>query len=281
MKRGFEQWIDGQGGIVHSTSAKAAGFSRHAMAMAVDAGVRHVRRSWLATARCAPERVAAAEVGGRVTCITAARRLGLWVPPHAGTHVAVPHGASRFTAGDLVLHWATGPVPLPRTCPDEDILNVLFHVARCFPHAEALCVWESALRLGAADAAVLARVEWRCSAAVELAGLASRLSDAGTETLFVDLMRGIGVRVRQQIMLDGHPVDGLIGDRLVVQIDGFAHHRAADRRRDIRADARLLVRGFTVLRFDYQQILFDQAYVVDAVRIALAQGLHRASPVRP
>lgn len=277
MKRGLEQWIDAHGGIVHSTTARAAGFSRHAMATAVDAGVLRVRRSWLATPHCAPERIAAAAVGGRVTCISAAQHLGLWVPPHVGTHVVVPHGASRFSADGLVLHWSAGPVLTPRTSPDEHIFNVLFQAARCLSRADALCVWESALRVGAVDAAVLKRIRWRCRAASELAGMASLLSDAGTETLFIDLMRGAGIIARQQVVLDGHPVDGLIGDCLVVQIDGFAHHRAADRRRDIRADARLVMRGFTVLRFDYQQVLFHQTHVVETVRTALAQGLHHAS----
>ncbi|WP_251444597.1 DUF559 domain-containing protein [Microbacterium sp. USTB-Y] len=90
-------------------------------------------------------------------------------------------------------------------------------------------------------------------------------------------MRQIGVRVRQQVWIDGHPVDILIGDRLIVQLDGFEHHRtAADRRRDIRADARLAVRGYTVLRFDYAQVLFEKAFVQESVRAAMAQGLHLA-----
>lgn len=82
--------------------------------------------------------------------------------------------------------------------------------------------------------------------------------------------------VRQQVWIDGHPVDGLVGTSLVVQIDGFAHHgTAADRRRDIAADARLTVRGYVVLRFDYRQILFDWDRVVDTVVTAMSQGAHR------
>jgi very-short-patch-repair endonuclease len=87
-------------------------------------------------------------------------------------------------------------------------------------------------------------------------------------------MRQLGVVVRQQVWIDGHPVDGLIGDRLVVQIDGFAHHQAADRRRDIAADARLRLRGYTVMRFDYHQLLYDWQTVVHLVSAAIAEGLH-------
>ncbi|MEV8263016.1 DUF559 domain-containing protein [Microbacterium sp. NPDC077057] len=90
-------------------------------------------------------------------------------------------------------------------------------------------------------------------------------------------MRAVGIDVRQQVWVDGHPLDGVIGERLAIQIDGFRHHSAAgDRRRDLAADARLALRGYTVLRFDYHQVMVDDRHVEDTVLAALAQGLHRA-----
>ncbi len=88
-------------------------------------------------------------------------------------------------------------------------------------------------------------------------------------------MRSIGVAVRQQVWIDGHPIDGLIGAHLAVQLDGFAHHQAEDRRRDLHADARLVLRGYTVLRFDYVQVLMTPEHVIAVISAALAQGLHR------
>ncbi len=91
------------------------------------------------------------------------------------------------------------------------------------------------------------RIEWRSARASRIAAVADVLSDSGLETHFVILMRSIGVVVVQQVWVDGHPLDALIGDRLVVQLDGFAHHSSTqDRRRDIEADARLRLRGYTV-----------------------------------
>lgn len=114
---------------------------------------------------------------------------------------------------------------------------------------------------------------------VGFAHVATSLSDSGLETHFRELMLTIGVRLRQQVWVDGHPVDAVIGERLVVQMDGFAFHSSpADRRRDLHQDARLVLRGYTVLRFDYVQILFEPQYVIDTVRLAMAQGRHlRAS----
>lgn len=187
----------------------------------------------------------------------------------------MPPNASRFDAAGVVTHWAVGPVPLPRTVALEPLLNVLFQVARCLPRATALAVWESALSRKLTDPLLLAAVPWTSPSARELADVAGILSDSGVETHFIELMRGVGVAVRQQVWVDGHPLDGLIGDRLAIQLDGFAHHRAEDRRRDIAADARLLLRGYHVLRFDYQQVLFDPGLVTSTILTAMAQGLHR------
>ena len=270
------QWIGGCGGVAHTSAIRAQGFTMHAMRTAVERGiVQRVRRSWLALPGCDDVLRRAAEVGGRLTCLTEAQRLSLWTPNHDELHLAVAPTASRIDSSGLRLHWSRGPSPAVATSLRSPLINVLHDVARCVPMAEALAVWESALRTKLASVEVLARVEWRSESAQKLATLASELSDSGVETRFLVLMRSAGVRVRQQVWIDGHPIDGLIGEHLAVQVDGFAHHRAKDRRRDLRADARLRLRGFSVLRFDYQQVLFQPDYVLAIVSAAIAQGLHR------
>ena len=270
------EWVRARGGVAHSTTVGAAGFTMHAMRAAVARGVLHrVRRSWLALPDCDAELRRAAAAGGRLTCLTEARRMGLWVPAHSELHLAVPPTGSRSDAPGLHLHWSKGPSPVAPAALTDPIINVLHHVARCVPAAEGLAVWESAIRLKKIDAAVLAGVHWRGESARALARIASHLSDSGIETQFLVLMRTIDVAVRQQVWVDGHPLDALIGEHLAVQLDGFAHHRAKDRRRDIRADARLMLRGFTVLRFDYFQVLFEPEFVISTVATAIAQGRHR------
>jgi very-short-patch-repair endonuclease len=274
-------WLRARHGVAHTSDARAAGFTAYEINAVIEAGdARRVRRSWLVAPECDPRRVAAASVGGRVTCVTAAELLGLWTPSHDAAHVAVAGTSSRLDATGLRLHWGTGPAPVGRNAVEDPIFNVLFHVARCVPRADALAVWESAVRKGLVDAGVLSRVAWRNAGATELAAVASSLSDSGLETRFVSGLRRAGVSVRQQVWIDGHPVDGLIGRSLVVQIDGFEHHRtAAARRRDIEADARLVLRGYTVLRFDYHQVLFQWETVLQTVLTAIAQGAHVARVV--
>lgn len=281
------KWLGTRDGIAHSSDLRAAGFTVYEIALAVDAGaVQRVRRSWIATPACDVRRLAAAAVSGRVTCITAAAMRGLWVPATDSeddekAHVAVAATAARVSSPRLHLHWGHGPAPVGRNANEDPILNVLFHVAHCLPRPDALAVWESAIRKKVVAPSVLARVAWRNSQAAALASVASSLSDSGLESIFVDGMRRCGVTVRQQVWIDGHPVDGVIGTSLVTQIDGFSHHSSpADRRRDIEADARLVNRGYVVLRFDYYQLLFQWDLVADTILTAIAQGAHRR-PVLP
>ncbi|KSU54218.1 endonuclease domain-containing protein [Microbacterium enclense] len=271
-------WLTGRGGVAHTSSAADAGFGPRAIAAAVAASeVERVRRSWIVAPDCPSSRKRAASVGGRSTCVSAAHDMGLWTPRSEDVHVWVPATASRLDGTGMRLHRATAPVPLIRTDALEPLINVLFHVARCLPPVDALAVWESALRSKKVDADTLAAVVWRSTRASRFARVATFLSDSGLETHFREMMRAIGVSLRQQVWIDGHPVDAVIGERLAIQIDGFAFHSSpADRRRDIRQDARLLLRGYTVLRFDYVQILFEPDYVIDTVRLAMAQGRHLA-----
>ncbi|WP_372969530.1 DUF559 domain-containing protein [Microbacterium sp.] len=272
----LEDWLNGRDGAAHTSDIYAAGFSRHAVATAVASGrMLRIRRSWIASGTCDPSIRAALSVSGRLTCVTAARRLELWTPLDEQVHVSVAPTAARFDPDGMRVHWSTGPAPIGRHAVLDPLINVLRHVAGCQEPAAALAVWESALNKRLIAPEVLQRIAWRSARASRIAAVADVLSDSGLETHFVVLMRAIGVRVTQQVWVDGHPLDALIGDRLGIQLDGFAFHSSAsDRRRDIEADARLRLHGFSVLRFDYHQVLFQPELVQNLVRAAIAQGLH-------
>lgn len=272
----LEEWLNGRDGAAHTSDIYAAGFSRHAVSTAVDSRrVLRLRRSWIASKSCDPPIRAAISIGGRLTCVSAARRLELWTPADDHVHAAVTPTAARFDPDGMRVHWSSGPAPVGRHAVVDPLINVLYQVARCQEPATALAIWESALRKRLIAPEVVSRIEWRSARASRIAEFAGVLSDSGLESHFVMLMHAIGVRVTQQVWVDGHPLDALIGDLLAVQLDGFAFHSgAAERRRDIEADARLRLRGYSVLRFDYHQVLFQPELVQTLVRAAVAQGLH-------
>ena len=278
----FPGWLSLRGGVAHSAEARAAGFTTQTMIEAVRRGrVGRVRRSWLIQPGVDDRIVRAVAAGGRLSCISWAASRGIWVPPHDRLHIAVKPTASRVSGNGVIVHWSVGPAPVSRYAVEDPLPNVLLHVAECLPLESALTVWESAVRKGLVSIDMLRRVEWASSRARAVADACTQLSDSGLETIFRVRLQPLGLSIRQQVWIDGHPVDFLIGERFVVQIDGFEHHSsAADRRRDIAADARLALLGYTVMRFDYQQVMFDWPTVEHTIRTAVTQGLHRDARAR-
>ncbi|WP_243075139.1 endonuclease domain-containing protein [Microbacterium sp. SS28] len=206
--------------------------------------------------------------------MSSAQRLGLWVLDSAEEHVAAMPGDRVAVEPRTRVHWAQPVVPRDPDGLVDPIENMLALVASCQPHDAALAIWESALRQGMIDRRHLERLDLR-AAAKALLDEAQPFADSGLETIFVSRMKRLRVPVRSQIWIAGHHVDHLIGERLVVQIDG-GHHVDAQRTADNRHDAALRLLGFTVFRFGYREVLGDWPSVQWIVMQAIAQGLHRA-----
>jgi very-short-patch-repair endonuclease len=272
-------WLAQHGGIAHSAQALRAGFTRYAIRQGVAGGTcARIRRDWLALPSAPADLRAAAGLGGRVACLSVARRLELWHLPDDLNHVSVPGNVGVPASTGLRVHWSVGPIPVARFALVEPIENALVHIAECQPCENALVVWDSALHKRLVTQASLARLHLRSPAARAVRAVSNGLADSGLETLPVSRLAASGIRVRQQVVLDGHRVDGLIGRRLVLQIDGFSFHSTAEQRRsDIAQDRRLALLGYTVLRYDYRQILFDWPRVEAEIVRAMAQGLHLAA----
>ncbi|WP_130176095.1 endonuclease domain-containing protein [Cryobacterium sp. SO1] len=269
-------WLNQHGGIAHSQQVLRAGFTRFAIRQNVAGGVCvRIRRDWLALPTAPGDLRAAAALGGRVACLSVARRLELWHLPDGMNHVSMRRNGAVPASDTLRVHWSAGPVPVARFALVEPIENALVHIAQCQPFENALVVWDSALNKNLVTQQSLARLYVRGAAARAVRDVASGLSDSGLETLPVARLALAGIRVSQQVKLEGHNVDGLIGDRLVLQSDGFSFHSSAEQRRaDIAHDRRLVLLGYTVLRYDYRQILFDWPRIENEILRAMAQGLH-------
>lgn len=211
-----------------------------------------------------------------ITCVTAAERQGLWVPERGTWHVAASPHAGRFQVpARTVVHWSTPLVPRQRDAVEDDLSNALALIARCQPLETALVIWESALNQGVVDAQALARLPLP-AAAREVLARARPFADSGLETIVIHRLRWLNLPMLPQAWVLGHRVDLLIGERLVVQLDG-ASHTGARRTSDIEHDAQLTLRGYHVLRFSYEQIMERWEQVQAIIMEAVAQGLHRAS----
>lgn len=219
--------------------------------------------------------IAAAKRGVVLSCITLAARRGLWVTSAEGVHVAAPAGSGHAGAVQGVVHWSKPAFLRDPDALEDSIENALILVARCQPYEDALATWESALRMRVVDPEVFARVRLP-PAARRLLADARPFADAGTETIFRTRLAWLRLPITPQVWLFGHRVDFVIGERLVVQIDG-GHHVGAQRSRDIAHDAELMLRGYHVIRIGYDQLMNQWASVQAQILAAVAQRLHLAS----
>ena len=275
-------WLRAHDHIAHRDELLRAGFGIPLLREIVRAGAaRRFRRAWIALPDVSADLAAAAAVGGRITCTSLARRRGWWMPEAVGRELhlhLLPGSPGPGPEWPGVLHW-TKPVDAVRqkslVATTEDALA---HIAVCQPFDTALVLWESAARCERLSADVLRGIPFVSRAARELAAEVTGLADSGLESIVVIPLRRWGLRVRQQVQLAGRRVDVLIGERLVLQIDGYEFHSdSAQRTRDIAHDAELRLRGYTVIRLSYAQIVHDWPGVERAIRRAVATGIHLAA----
>ena len=161
----------------------------------------------------------------------------------------------------------------------DPLENALVTLANCQPHENAVVVIDSALNKELVRRPQLLRLATRVGGrfAAAVADSDAR-ADSGLETLPRLRLARRGVRMVPQVRIDGHQVDGLVGERLVLQFDGDPFHSTKEQRqRDRREDGRLVLQGFTVLRYGYSDVMDDWETTEEQILSAMAQGLHRWS----
>jgi very-short-patch-repair endonuclease len=273
------------GGLVATHELHAAGFDRAAIAAAVSARlIRRVRQGWYSANDLAPVLARTARVGGLATCATSLSAAGLWVLPDARLHVAVAPNACqlrspadsrvRLREGDVVTHWtlAPGEGRLVRALPES-----LLDYASCAAPELVAATANSMLR-----DRPMTRVDWprlrmrfphRLHSALELV---DGICESGSEFVFWYRLPKRRSGMRRQVWIPGvGRVDFLIGERLVVEIDGFTYHGArADFDADRDRDAALSIVGYRSLRFSHRQVFEHWPTVEAAVSAAIARGDH-------
>lgn len=265
----------------------ADGWTSRQLSRAVARGeLVRVRQGWYAAPDLEVPCQEAFRVGGRLTCASGGQRLGLSVRNSTHVHVAVasnacrlrePHNPRRrLTSRAVIVHWVDGAA---RSRLIRDPLDLLADMAFCQPAELTIAAVDSALRLGLLD-----RTSWlaRCERMPRrLRRLLSRVdarSESITESLVRVRLEGLGIRPQLQVRISGvGRVDMVIGNRLVVEIDGRAYYSDPEAfERDRVRDARLSIRGYRVLRFSYSQVMNRWGEVKSSILAAVARGDHLA-----
>lgn len=265
-----------RGGVARVDALRRAGVSAHALRRARERGqIIAVRRGWVALVDADPMLVDAARRGVVLSCITLAARRGLWVHDASQQHAAAPPRSGHVDATHGVVHWSIPTFPRDPDFCEDSLENALVLIVRCQPYESALATWESAVRQRLVDPGILSRAPLPPDAR-RLLDDARPFSDAGTETIFHTRLRWLAVPITPQVWILGHAVDFLIGETLVVQIDG-GHHVGAQRTSDIAHDALLKLHGYHVIRISYDQLMNRWPWVQSLILAAIGQRLHRAA----
>lgn len=283
--------ISRRGGLAATHELLTCGYTSRQLSAAVAGGrLIRVRQGWYTAPGTAEIHQQAVRVGGRLTCVSAARMLGLMVREPAELHIAVVPTSSRLrdTANKsarlvrgrppgVIVHWTDRPAGLQRL--QRLPLDAMLDMAVCQSPEVTIAAVDSAIRLGS-----VALLEWlECTntlpprLAVLLAAVDGR-SESITESIARVRLRGLGLEPRLQVQITGvGRVDMLVGTRLVLELDGWKYHSdLAAFESDRSRDAKLSVRGFRVLRFSYHQIMNNWSEVKAAVLAAVARGDHLA-----
>ena len=138
----------------------------------------------------------------------------------------------------------------------DDILHSLEQLARCRPLIEVFVAADSVINRKLALEDDVARALSRSATGRRARELMDGASDSGIETLarVALVRRGIGLRTQVWLRNVGR-VDILIGDRLVLELDGEQWHGAENFERDRERDATLVAAGYLVIRCSYRQVL--------------------------
>lgn len=223
----------------------------------------------------------AIRLGGRLGCVSRLALLGVFVLDDARLHVHLDRAMSRIRSTTdrrrrlgpddrpgLALHWQ--PLNEPGGSRGRVAVgDAVAQAVRCQPARAAIATLDSVLHLGLMTIEdlrdVFATLPPRYAT---LLRLTDGTAESGTETLTRLILRSLGLRFRAQVQIVGvGRVDFLVEGWLIIECDSRAFHEGWDKQRsDRRRDADAAARGFTTLRFLAEDLLWDPAFVTDAVR---------------
>jgi very-short-patch-repair endonuclease len=263
------------GGVVDAAGLRALGVSRSGLDRALRAGtLRRIRRGWFATPAAHPDIVRAVRAGGALSCVSALRLRGAWVLDRE-LHVRVARGDAVVRAPGVRLHWTDRRVG--STVIDDPVTALGFAVG-CVPLREAVAVTDSVANGRLVPAWELETVLQRSPRGRRVLQSHDPTAESGLETFARLGLRSARLRVRTQVVIATvGRVDLLIGDRLVLELDGAEWHTGIGAvEHDRHRDRQLAALGYIVLRVTYRQMLEEWDVVLDQILRIVRRGDHRA-----
>lgn len=257
-------------GIFATQDLRAHGMRPRDVRAAVSSGtLLRARRGWYATPSVSADLFTATRVGGRLTCLAGLRHHGCWTPESTDVHVRVADGVAVRRPSGVLLHWTDERVG-PGVDPVEDALRA---ASACLDLRALVTVADSIAQRRLLTPSGVAEILGTTPRGRRALALHDPRAESGIETIVRLALRRHRIRVRSQVVIRGvGRVDLLVGERLVIEADGYEWH--ADREafeRDRERDRELVRRGYVVIRVTYRQAIDD----VDAVILAVLDVIRR------
>lgn len=213
-----------------------------------------LRRGVYAEEDADPVVTAAVRAGGRLTCVSALALRGAWTMPSPDIHVRVASGVSVVRRPGQRLHWTHERLDDTRWI--DDSLTSLALAVECLDLRAAVVLIDSVVNRRILDPDAVVQLLFATPRGRRLLQLHDGKAESGIETLARLALRSRNLRVRTQVPIAGvGRVDLLIGDRLVLEVDGREWH--SDFERDRARDRELVARGYLVIRASYRQVMWE------------------------
>lgn len=221
--------------------------------------------------------VRAISLGGRISCLSACKLYGLWVPDCSKFHILARRGEVKAKANILVHSQRNRPSLLVPS-PLEAVKQVLrFHDAET-----GLIVLDSALNKGfLSNEEVPALIRGLPERKQKVLSRATGLAQSGLETRVRNFLISERVSVRPQVEIPTvGRVDMVAGESLIVECNGDAFHSSKEQRnRDYLRIQRARLLGYETVSLSYEQIFHRWEETKAYLRALIRQRKHLKKPI--
>lgn len=265
-------------GVARYSDLLRAGLSRAGVDRLRSAGsIQRIRRGWYADPTVGSDVRRAVALGGTLSCVSALRHYGVWVPPIRQLHVRMSehHHATAKVPSDVNVC----PAPL-RFAPNvavDPLETALLTALGCLDDEGIVVVLDSILHQRLLGRDQLAGILAGCPARIRrLLAATDERAESGTESMVRFRLRRLGIKLRSQVFIEGvGRVDFLVGKRLVIEVDSRAHHTgeraySSDRWRDLV----LVTHDRIIIRLTYENVLYEWDAILEHLRRLIRSRAH-------
>ncbi|WP_026306782.1 endonuclease domain-containing protein [Smaragdicoccus niigatensis] len=265
----IERIAAANGGVISAKQLRQCGVNYKTVRKLCEGNLVAIRKGWYQTRTADTTVVTVVKGGGVVSCISALRHLGVWVPNTAhDTHVRYP--AHQRRPGRHCHPYKSNP-PINSAIDTAEV--ALGAAANCLEPEDLVVVLDSMLNKQMIEMADARTIVSDSPHPNYLADRCDRRAQSGLETIVRLRLRELGIQLEIQVHIPGVGyVDLLVGQRLVLETDGKEFHE--DRDHDYRRDLALHALGYLPVRLSYSQVMDDWPNTRDAILALIRRRDH-------